>query len=137
MLSIRAFIAFVFDPGRMAQDHPGRDRDRLLVARLTAAARRHACWGGLTQAQKAAGGSELRALADRPDLLADVAGLALGAVEGQGEEHLAQAQAVAELCRLAGADEGLVRPWVGEGRRRAGAARITPFSRPGCASRRE
>jgi hypothetical protein len=137
MLSSLEFIVVVFDPCRMAQDHPGRDRDRLLVARLTAAARRHACWGGLTQAQKAAGGSELRELADRPDLLAEVAGLALGAAEGKGDEHHAQAQAVAEVCRLAGADEDLVQQWIGEGRRRAGAAQLPPFSRPARAPRRE
>jgi len=70
---------------------------------------------GLTPARKAAGGSELRELADRPDLLAEVAGLALGVAEGKGDEHHAQVQAVAELCRLAGADEDLVQQWVGEG----------------------
>ena len=124
---------------RVAQDYPGRDRDRLLVARLTAVARRHACWGGLTEAQRASGGSELRQLADRPDLLAEVAGLALGAAEGKGEEHhvSAQAQAVAELCRLVGADEDLVQQWIGEGKRRAEAAQLPPFSRPGHAPRRE
>jgi hypothetical protein len=42
-----------------------------------------------------------------PDLLTEVAGISLGASEGKGKEYQAQAQAIAGLCRLAGADEGL------------------------------
>ena len=78
MLSVLVFITFVFDPRRVARGYPGRDRDRLLVASLTATTYRHACWGGLTEVQKSAGGSALRKLADRPDLLAEVAGLGAG-----------------------------------------------------------
>jgi hypothetical protein len=93
---------YVFDPGWMTQDRPGPDRDRILVARLDGIARRHARWGGLTEAEKAAGAAELREVADgRTDLLAEVAGLALGTAEGKGQEYEARGQAVAELCRLA------------------------------------
>jgi hypothetical protein len=43
---------------------------------------------------------------------------------------------VAELCRMAGADEALILQWIQEGRRRAGAAQLPPFSRPGRPPRR-
>jgi hypothetical protein len=36
---------------------------------------------------------------------------------------------VAELCRMAGADEALIPQWIQEGRRRAEAAKLPPFSR--------
>jgi len=75
-----------------------------------------------------AGAAELRELAgDRPDLLAEVAGIALGASEGKGPEYGARSQAVAGLCRLAGADEDAIPRWVEEGRRRAASA-LPPFS---------
>jgi len=95
------------------------------------AAHRHARWGGLTEAEMAAGAAELREIAEqRADLLAEVAGLALGTSEGKGEEYRAQAQAVAELCYLAGADEPLIPGWIEEGRRRAEIRRKPPFSDP-------
>lgn len=113
----------------MVHDRPGPDRDRLLVARLSGIAQRHARWGAADEAQKAAGTAELRDLAgDRPDLLAEVAGIALGASEGKGPEYGARAQAVAGLCRLAGADEAAIPRWVEEGRRRAASAALPPFS---------
>ena len=60
----------------MAQDHYRADGDWLLGARLSGIALRHARWGGLTAAGKAAGAAELREVAgDRGDLLAQVAGL--------------------------------------------------------------
>lgn len=50
--------------------------------------------------------AELREVAgDRSDLLAETAGLAIGASEGEGPEYQARGQAIAELCRLAGAAE--------------------------------
>ena len=74
----------------MAQDHHAPDRDRLLIARLDGIARRHARWGGLTEAEKAAGVAELQeAAGDRSDLLAETAGLALGTAEGKGQEYQA------------------------------------------------
>ena len=114
----------------MPQDHRGPDSDRLIVARLTGTAQRQARWGALDEDEKAAGAAELREVAgDRPDLLAEVAGLALGSAERRGPEYEARGQAVAELCRMAGADEALIPQWIDEGRRRAEAAKLPPFSR--------
>ena len=88
------------------------------MAQLTGTARRHARWGALTQAEQASGVAELREIAGhRADLLAEVAGLALGTAESKGPEYLAQGHAAAELCRLAGADESLIPQWI----RREGA----------------
>ena len=86
--STLAFIVSVFDSGQMARDHRAPDRGRLLIARLDGIARLHARWGGLTEAEKAAGAAELHRVAgDRCDLLAEVAGLALGTAEGRGQEY--------------------------------------------------
>jgi hypothetical protein len=101
------------------------------VAALSSAAQRHALWGDVDDAQKTAGAAELRQIAgDRPDLLAEVAEIMAGWADGKGPEYQAQAQAVAELCRAAGADESLIPGWTEEGRRRAGARRMPPFSQP-------
>jgi hypothetical protein len=121
----------MFDPGLMAHDRPGPAVDRLLVARLDGIAQRHARWGALTEDEKAAGVAELREAADgRADLLAEVAGLALGTAESRGPEYEARAQAIAGLCRLAGADESLIPEWIEEGRRLAEARHPPPFSQP-------
>jgi hypothetical protein len=121
----------------MARDRHASDRDRLLVARICGIAKRHARWGDLTQAHKTAEVAELREVAgDRGDLLAEEAGIALGTSEDKGPQYRAQAQAIAELCRLAGADESLIPAWIEEGRRRAEAARLPPFSQPGRSPRR-
>ena len=82
----------MFNPGQMAHDRPGPDRDRLLSARLTGIAQRYARWGDLTGAAKAATAAELREVAgNRGDLLAETAGLAIGTAEGKGEEYRVQA----------------------------------------------
>jgi len=107
------------------------------VARLTGTAQRQARWGAPDEDEKAAGAAELRQVAgDRPGLLAEVAGLARGAAERRGPEGEGRGQAVAGLCRMAGADEALIPQWTGEGRRRSEAAKLPPFSRPGRAPRR-
>jgi len=62
--------------------------------------------------------------------VAEVAGLALGTSESKGEEYRVRAQAVAELCCLAGADEPLIPGWIDEGRRRVNVRRKPPFSDP-------
>jgi hypothetical protein len=127
----------MFDSDRMAQEHYRTGSGRLLSARLSGIALRHARWGGLTAAEKASRAAELREVAGgRGDLLAEVAGLALGSAERRGPEYEARGQAVAELCRMAGADEALIPQWIEEGRRRAEAAKLPPFSRPGRAPRR-
>jgi hypothetical protein len=116
----------MFDPGQVAQDHYRTGSDRLLSARLSGIALRHARWGGLTAAEKAAGAAELK----------EVAGLALGSAGSKGPEYEARGQAVAELCQMAGADQAQIPPWIQEGRRRAEAAKLPPFSRPGRTPRR-
>jgi hypothetical protein len=121
----------------MPQDRPGPDADGLTVARLDGIALRHARWRGLDDDAKAAGATELREVAGgRSDLLAETAGVKFGAAESKGPEYVAQAEAVAELCKLAGADESLIPAWVEEGPRRAGERRMPPFSQPGRAPRR-
>jgi hypothetical protein len=127
----------VFDSGRVDRDHYQAGSGRLLSAHLLGIALRRARWGGLTEAENASGAAELREVAgDRGDLLAEVAGLAVGWAHNRGPEHEARGQAVAELCRMAGADEALIPQWIREGRRRAEAAQLPPFSRPGRPPRR-
>jgi len=124
----------VFDPGQLARDRHGPDADRLIVARLNGIARRHGR-RELTEAETATAAAELRTVASgRGDLLAEVAGIKLGFYEGRPEEVRARIEA--ELCRLAGADESLIPRWTEEGRRRAEAAQLPPFSRPRRAPRR-
>lgn len=111
----------------MAYDRRGPDRDRLLVARIGGIAKRHAGWGTLSEAELTAAVAELRQVAgDRPDLLAEEAGILIGASEGRLDEP--RARAAAQLLIAAGADEALIPAWVEEGRRRAEAARHPPFS---------
>jgi|SRR6516225_2831664 hypothetical protein len=72
---------------------------------------------------------------------AEVAGLSAGTTESKGPEYMPVGQAVAELCRMADADESLIPQWTEEGRRRAEAAQHPPFraayapyiTRPRCA----
>jgi hypothetical protein len=109
----------------VAQDRPGPNADRILVAQLTGEVRHHAKWRPLTAEEETAAVTELRALAGgRADLLAEVAGIFEGTSEGELDEPLARS--AAQLCRLAGADEALTPQWVTEGRRRAAAARMPP-----------
>jgi hypothetical protein len=64
--------------------------------------------------------AELQQIASgRADLLAEAAGVMLGAAEGTVDEP--RACAAAELCRAAGADPALIPQWTEEGRRRAQA----------------
>jgi hypothetical protein len=107
----------------MARDHPGPAVDRLIVARLSGIAGRHALWGNLDEDQAAGAVAELRQVADgHGDLLAGVSGITLGASESKGSEYMAQGRAIAGLCITAGADEDLIAGWAEEGRRRAGEA---------------
>ena len=102
------------------------------MARLSSIAQRHARWGAADEAQKAAGAGELRDLAgDRPDLLAEAAGIAVGADASRGAEYEARARVIAELCQMAGADEQAIPAWIEEGKRRVEARRMPPFSQPG------
>lgn len=101
--------------------------DRILIARLTGTARRHARLSELTADGEAAAVAELRELAaGRADLLAEVAGIKAGATEGKHDESWGQQ--ASRLCRLAGADEAAIAAWAEERRRRRSAANMPPFS---------
>ena len=98
--------------------------DQILVARLSGAAGRLSRFGALDDEQTVAGAAELREMAGgRGDLLAEVAGISLGTSEAKGPEYAARAEAIARLCRAAGADVEALGEWIEEGRRRAEAAR--------------
>ena len=110
---------------RMIDKRP--EADRLLVAEIYGEARRQARWRELSGDEEAAAVAELRKLAGgRADLLAEVAGLLEGTSEGELDEPIARQ--TAQLCRKAGADEFAISAWIEEGRRRASAARMPPFS---------
>ena len=65
-------------------EQAARELDQLTVARLTGAAWRHASGWEPTGAETAAAVRELREIAGgRGDLLAEVAGIGLGAAEGK------------------------------------------------------
>jgi hypothetical protein len=95
--------------------------DRLIIARLTGTARRHAHRPRPAPGQHLAAITELAAIAaGRADLLAEVAGIEAGAHDGDMDEamHLRAAQ----LCVDAGADSAQIPQWAAEGHRRATAA---------------
>jgi len=122
-----AFNVIRFDAGKVNQDRPGADTDRILVAQLTGEARHRARWRPLTEDEEAAALAELRTLAaGRADLLAEVAGIFEGTSAGEPDEPLARS--AAQLCRMAGADADAIPAWVQEGRRRSANAKRPPFS---------
>src|SRR5580700_4373654 len=111
----------------MAHDRYGPDRDRLVIAVLSGAAKRHAQWRDLAEAETEVAVAELHEIANgRSDLLAETAGILLGASEGRPNEPVSKA--AAQLCIAAGADESLIPQWIDEGRRRAAAACLMPHS---------
>jgi len=102
------------------------ERDRLAVAQLMFTARRlvarlaYHAWRWPTPDETARWVAELQQIAPgRADLLAEAAGVMLGAAEGTVDEP--RASAAAELCRAAGADPALIPQWTQEGRQRAQA----------------
>jgi hypothetical protein len=106
------------------------DSARLVTARLHGAAKRRANWHELDEDETAAAVAELRKILegrdDAPALLAEVAGVLLGACEGELDEP--RAKGAARLCIAAGADESLIPQWITEGQRRAENARKLPHS---------
>ena len=68
--------------------------------------------------------------AGRTDLLAEEAGIEPGFAESQGKHEQARAKQIVSLCRLAGADEGLIPRWAEIGRERAKLTGRPPFSQP-------
>jgi hypothetical protein len=98
------------------------DADRILTARITGTAARYARGRPLTHMEEAEALASLTELATgRTDLLAQVAGLALGFSEGRPDEP--RQQQAAQLLIKAGADQGLLPGWIEEGRRRSEVAR--------------
>jgi len=103
--------------------------DRIIVAELSGTVSRYARWEPPDEATTAAAVAALRNLAKgRADLLAEVAGLALGFYDGTPDAPRAANKAA--FCRLAGADESLIPGWVEIGRERAAQALLPPFSQP-------
>jgi hypothetical protein len=87
-------------------DRPDCVDDQMTLARLAAAALRHARWMELTADEATAALAELRELAaGRGDLLAEAAGIFLGAHQSELDEpHTSRA---AQLCIAAQADRTL------------------------------
>ena len=101
--------------------------DQLLFARLDGIAHRHTARGRIDDRDRAV--AELRAVVgDRRDLLAELAGVALGVAEAGFEPLAPQHRAMAELAIAAGADEAQIERWVEVGRQRAEQARQTPYA---------
>jgi hypothetical protein len=101
--------------------------DQVLSAKIAAVCRRYCARGRIEHEDQAV--AELRELAgDRADLLSQHAGLAIG---GAGDNAGAQAPgylAEAELCKLSGARQELIEPWIEVGKKRAERARQRPYT---------
>ena len=104
---------------------PPPDPDRLLVAQLFGTARHHARYQEPTEDETAAAVAELQAITRRPDLLAEVAGILIGAHAGKLDE--ARAKVAAGYCIAAGADPEAVQWWVARGKERRALADLPPF----------
>jgi hypothetical protein len=105
----------------------GAEPDAIRMAIIAGTASRHVRWRPLTLAEEAAAVAELVQVAGgRADLLAQMAGLALGFHAGTLEEPR-QRQAAGLLAK-AGADPELIPAWVREGQRRAATASRLPYS---------
>ena len=80
-----------------------------------------------TRPSGAEGAAALREVAgDRADLLAEAVGIMLGSADGKGPEYQARARAVAEQCRLAGADVEAIPGWIEAGQERRTDTRRPP-----------
>ncbi len=104
---------------------------RIVVAQLAGAVSRHAGWKArLTEDELAAAIAELQEITgnrpDGPALMAEVAGVGLGARAGIPLEE-DKARVEARILLAAGADKSLIAGWEREGARRAARARQLPF----------
>ncbi len=98
-----------------------------MSARIAAVATRHTARGKVDDLDAAV--AELRELAGhRPDLLAEVAGVALGMAEVGLIALAPKHRAEAKLCIAAGAGPSDVQKWIEVGRKRAAQARMTPYT---------
>ena len=114
----------------MAREHRGPDSDRLIVARISGVAMRHANWREPAGDEIAAAAAELREVAgDRPDLLAEEAGILLGFHEGGLNEP--RARSAAQLLIAAGADENLITGRMDRGGTAAGRTPAASSVQPG------
>jgi hypothetical protein len=101
--------------------------DRLLLAWIAGAVRRHAARGVISDGQRPAAVADIRDTArGRADLLAEHAGLALGFALAQGGPQAPIGRLAAELCIAAGADETQVQRWQAAGYQRAIISRGAP-----------
>jgi hypothetical protein len=99
--------------------------DQILSAKISAVCRRHCARGRIEDQDQAV--AELRA-SNRPDLLAQHAGLALGRAQAGRAAQAPGYQAEAELCRAAGADEAAIGQWIAVGRQRAEQSQQQPYA---------
>jgi len=104
---------------------PPPDPDRILVAQLFGTARHHARYQEPTAEETEAAVAELQAITRRPDLLAEVAGILIGAHAGKLDE--ARARVAAGFCVAAGADPQDLEWWVATGKERRTLADQPPF----------
>lgn len=100
-----------------------------MLARISGICSRHCARGEIDDMDDMdAAVAELRAAAgDKPQLLAEHAGLSLGMA--QADRLLApRYRAESELARAAGADESQIERWIEVGRKRAEQSRLTPYA---------
>jgi hypothetical protein len=101
--------------------------DQLLSARIAGVCSRYGASGQIDDLAAAA--AELQEVAgDRPDLLAEHAGVCLGWAETVAPILASRFRAEADLCIVAGADPEKIKQRVPVGRERAEAAMQTPYS---------
>jgi hypothetical protein len=101
--------------------------EQILSAKISAVCRRFCARGRIEHQDQAV--AELRELAGgRADLLSQHAGLALGRAEGSEQAQTPGHLAEAELCKLSGARQDLIEPWIETGRERAQQARQRPYT---------
>jgi hypothetical protein len=101
--------------------------DQLLAARIAGVCSHHGASGQIDDLDAAV--AELREVAgDRPDLLAEHAGVCLGWAEAVMPLLASRFRAEADLCIVAGADPEKIRQWILVGRERAEAAGQTPYT---------
>ena len=101
--------------------------DQLLAARIAGVCSHHGASGQIEDVGAAV--AELQEVAgDRPDLLAEHAGVCLGWTEAVAPILAARFRAEADLCIAAGADPEKIKQWIPVGRERAEATQQTPYT---------
>ena len=104
---------------------PHPDPDRIAVAQLQGAAKHYARTDQVSEADALAELTEITEGLDAPVLLAEAAGILLGAC--RREEEKPAVEKAAALLRKAGAREALIPQWVTEGERRVEQSSQPPF----------